>query len=198
MKVVAAATVAAAVALTAVALSSTYARTAPPSLVVSIVTAAPAVALLALQPLWAAAARLRRPGLRWHVRLGTTALALVAVHVVALFVLSPDDVLFAVSPDGPTRARMAVLATAALFVTVGLGVLRRRRPSSGPGLTVLHGFFGLWTVVLGVGHAVLTDGALDGPGTAVMLVLLGLGATGAVAARVYGVRRQRRESPAVR
>lgn len=185
MKVIAAASVAAAVALMAVALSSTYLRAAPPSLVVSIVTGVLAVGLLALQPIWAVAVRLRRLGLQWHVWLGATALALVAVHVVALVVLSPDDVLFAASPDGPTRARMAVLATVALFVTVGLGVVgRRRRRSSSPGLTVLHAFFGLWTLVLGIGHAVLTDGALDGPGTAVMLVLLGLGVTGAVAARV--------------
>ena len=53
------------------------------------------------------------------------ALALVLIHVGALFVLAPDDALFAMSPDGPTRARMALLATIALVAVVLVGALRR-------------------------------------------------------------------------
>ena len=56
------------------------------------------------------------------------ALALVLIHVGALFVLAPDDALFAMSPDGPTRARMALLATIALVAVVLVGALRRRLP----------------------------------------------------------------------
>ena len=48
------------------------------------------------------------------------------VHVGALVIESPGDAWFAMSPDGPTRARMALIATIALVLAVALGVLRGR------------------------------------------------------------------------
>ena len=60
--------------------------------------------------------------------IGAIALALVLAHVGALFVESPEDARFALSPDGPTRARMALFATIALIGVVALGVLQGRLP----------------------------------------------------------------------
>lgn len=94
-------------AIVGVALASPHLRDGPTSLVVSVVsavTAAVAVVLMSFQPLWALLATLRPPVFRLHWSLGVVALALVGGHVAALVVLSPDDVWFAISPVGPTRA----------------------------------------------------------------------------------------------
>jgi predicted ferric reductase len=151
------------------------------ALVLSTAAAALAVSALTLQPLLAGTGRIRR-----HRALGGVALALVLVHLGALYVESPEDTLFALSLDGPTRGRMAALATAALIAVVALGVLRTRLPMAGATWRILHGFLAALVIFLGFGHAVLTDGALDELGTPLLLgfgalALLGVG--GAYAAR---------------
>lgn len=164
-------------------LGSAHLDAAPASLVVSAVTAAVATVLIAFQPVLAMLARGRRSAWRGHWMLGVAALVLVLAHLVALWILSPEDVRFALSPDGPTRARMAVLATLSLVIVVVLGVVRRRTGVAPEAVRVLHAFFAALALLLGVGHAVLTDGALDGPGTVVLLLLAALGVAGIVAAR---------------
>ena len=158
------------------ALTDFHLEAAPAALLVSTVAGALAVSALVLQPLLAGRGRLAV-----HQVLGVVALALVLAHVGALMILAPDDALFAMSPDGPTRARMALIATIALLAVVLLGLLRRRLPLRGATWRILHAFLATLVIILGFGHAILTDGALDGAGTA---VLLGLGALalGAVAA----------------
>lgn len=192
MRLLALSVAAIATGLSALALGSRYLQAAPPVLVVSTVSATVAVVVLCFQPVWALLAKRQPRAFGWHWPLGLVVLALVAVHVGGLVVLSPEDVAFALSLDGPTRARMAVLATAALVVVVALGVARRLLAWHGPEFAVLHGFFAAWAVLLGLGHAVLTDGALDGPGTVGMLALAALGTTGVVAARVRDVRGRHR------
>ena len=178
-------------AIIGVALTSPHLRDAPTSLVVSVVTAAVAVVLLSFQPLWALLAKSRPQVFPLHWSLGVIAFALVGGHVAALVVLSPDDVWFAISPDGPTRARMAVLATAALAVVVALGIARRVLSWSRSGFAVLHSFFAALALLLGVGHAVLTDGALEGWGTILLCTLGAVGIAGIFAARAPGVRLRR-------
>jgi predicted ferric reductase len=152
------------------ALTDRHLRDVPAALVVSTAAAALAVSALALQPLLAATGRIRR-----HRLLGGIALALVLAHIVGLALVSVEDTLFAMSPDGPTRARMALLATIALVLSVTLGLARGRLPF-GPGTwRILHGYLAVVVIVLGFGHAILTDGALDAAGT-VVLVALGAGA----------------------
>ena len=68
--------------------------------------------------------------MRAHRATGTAIVALVLAHVALLFVLSPDDALFAMSPDGPTRARMALIATVALLAAAVLGALGPSLPVS--------------------------------------------------------------------
>ena len=169
----------------AIALTDAHLAAGPTALVVSTLAATLAVSALAVQPFLVA---LGGQLLRWHRVLGTVTFALVLAHVGGLFVVSAEDTLFALSPDGPTRARMALMATIALAVVVVLGAGRARLPLSTTTWRVLHAFFAVLVVVLGVGHAVLTDGALDGVGTPVLLVL-GAAALGGIAAAA--VRRAR-------
>jgi len=172
--------------LVVLALAGPHLVGAPVLLVVSTVAACLAVAALAVQP-W-----LTRRHVGVHVRVGGIVAVLVALHVVALVVEDPDDALFSMSPDGPTRARMALFATVLLVAVTLLGVLRRRLRWSPATWRFLHGSLAALVVVLGVGHAVLIQGALDGGGTAVLLVLGGLGAVGAVWRLAVALRRASR------
>ena len=157
-------------------------------LAASTTCAALAVGALAVQPLLAA-----RHGVRAHRATGAVIVALVLAHVALLFVLSPDDALFAMSPDGPTRARMALIATVALLAAAVLGALGPSLPLSRATWRILHAYLGVLVLVLGVGHAVLTDGALDEAGTP---LLIGLGALGLVGIGAALVLDARRRSPA--
>lgn len=181
--------VAALAALPAVlALTDPHLAPGPAALVVSTVAGSLAVSALAVQPMLVAR-RQRRAAAppRWHRILGLAALGLVALHVGALFLVEVDDTLFALSPDGPTRARMALLALIGLVLVVGLGVGRRRLRRSMSDWTwrVLHSFLAALVIALGIGHAVLTDGALDGAGTVVLLAfgIAGLAALAAARGR---------------
>ena len=117
---------------------------------------------------------------------------LVLVHVAALFAESGADARFALSPDGPTRARMALFATIALILAVALGVLRRRLPLAPRTWRILHAYLAVVVITLGLGHALLTDGALDGAGTA---ILIGLGALGLLGVPAAHLSRSRAARP---
>ncbi len=175
-----------------IALTDGHLSGQPTALVISTAAAALAVSALVLQPLLAGGGRLR-----WHRVLGAVALGLVLVHLGGLFVVGAEDTLFALSLDGPTRGRMATLATIALIAVVTLGVLRARLPMAGVTWRILHAFLAVLVILLGFGHALLTDGALDGFGTVVLgsfaaVALLGVG--GAFAARQRRASRQRARS----
>jgi predicted ferric reductase len=168
----------------ALALSDRHLRGVPAALVVSTAAAALAVSALALQPFLAATGRIRR-----HRVLGALALFLVLAHIGGLALVSVEDTLFAMSPDGPTRARMALMATIALGVSVALGLARRRLPFGPATWRILHGYLAVVVIVLGFGHAILTDGALDAGGT---VVLFALGAAALVLVGAAYVARARR------
>ena len=158
------------------ALTDVHLTGVPAGLVISTAAAALAVSALVLQPLLAGLGRLT-----WHRALGAVALGLVLVHIAGLATVSLEDTLFAMSPDGPTRARMALFATVALLVVVALGAGRRRLPLGSATWRILHGYFAVVVIVLGFGHAIITDGALDGAGTVVLyalgaVALVGVGA----------------------
>ncbi|MDF2979453.1 MAG: Ferric reductase like transrane component [Actinomycetospora sp.] len=185
VRVVGAVAVLGAAVLVVLALAGPHLAGAPVLLVVSTVAACLAVAALAVQP-WLTRRPQREPDhhrarkVGVHVRVGGIVTVLVVLHVVALLVEDPDDALYSMSPDGPTRARMALIATLLLGVVTLLGVLRRRLRWSPATWRFVHGSLAALVVVLGVGHAVVIQGALDGWGTPVLLVLGGLGAVGAV------------------
>ena len=168
------------------ALTDRHLAGASAALVVSTTAGTLAASALALQPLLARRRRITR-----HQILGSVVLGLVLLHVGALFLESPDDAWFALSPDGPTRARMALIATVALFGVVALGALRGRLPVSPGTWRLLHAYLAVVVIALGIGHAVLTDGALDDAGTPVLLVLGAIGLLGVPAAHVARARRAR-------
>lgn len=168
------------------ALTDRHLSGASTALVVSTTAGTLAASALALQPLLARRRRITR-----HQILGSIVLVLVLVHVAALFVESSSDAWFALSPDGPTRARMALIATIALFCVVGLGALRSRLPLAAGTWRLLHAYLAVVVITLGIGHAVLTDGALDDAGTTVLLVLGAIGLLGVPAAHVARTRRAR-------
>ena len=172
----------------ALALTDRHLAGASSALVLSTTAGALAVSALVLQPL------LARRRIARHQILGAVAFALVLVHVGALFVEAPDDAWFALSPDGPTRARMALIATIALFGVVTLGALRTRLPLGAATWRVLHAYLAVVVIALGIGHAVLTDGALDDAGTTVLIVLGALGLLGVPAAHSARTRRARRRA----
>jgi predicted ferric reductase len=170
----------------AVALTDPHLSGASTALVVSTATGAVAAAALGLQPLLAAGRRIAR-----HQLLGATVLALVLVHVGALVIESPGDAWFAMSPDGPTRARMALIATIALVLAVALGALRGRLRWHPTTWRALHAYLAVVVITLGLGHALLTDGALDGAGTAILLALMAVGLLGVPAAHLARARLRR-------
>lgn len=170
----------------ALALTDRHLARASVALVVATATGTLAASALAIQPLLARRRRITR-----HQILGSVVLALVLAHVGALFVESPEDAWFALSPDGPTRARMALFATIALFAVVALGALRTRLPIGAGTWRLLHAYLAVVVIALGIGHAVLTDGALDDVGTGVLLVLAAIGLLGVAAAHVTRTRRAR-------
>ena len=167
------------------ALTDVHLTGVPAGLVISTAAAALAISALVLQPLLAGLGRIA-----WHRVLGLVTLGLVLVHIGGLATVSVEDTLFAMSPDGPTRARMALFATVALVVVVILGGGRARLPLSTGTWRILHGYFAAVVILLGFGHAVLTDGALDGAGTP-LLYGLGAAALAGVAAG-YAARRRLR------
>jgi predicted ferric reductase len=169
------------------ALTDAHLADASAALTLSTAAAAVAIPVIAVQPLLAGRGRISV-----HRLIGVVALLLVLIHIGALFVESADDTLFAMSPDGPTRARMALMATIALLVVVALGAGRRRLPLSGTAWRILHGYFALLVIVLGFGHALLTDGALDGAGTVALLAFAAVGVTAIPAAFAARTRRARR------
>lgn len=179
------------------ALTDVYLAAAPAALIASTATGALAVSALAAQPFLAARSRtadaaLARRRLGWHRLLGLVALSLVVLHVGALFAVEVEHTLFTLSPDGPTRARMAVIALAALIAAATLGVTRRSLPISTTTWRILHAYLASVAIVLGIGHAVLTDGALDGLGTPVLILFGVAGLAGVVYANLTRPTRARR------
>ncbi len=177
------------------ALASDHLAREPGLLMASTTCAALAVGALAVQPLLVA-----RGGrsVRDHRILGTAIVVLVLAHVGSLLILAPDDALFAMSPDGPTRARMALIATLALLAAAALGAAGPRLPLSRTTWRILHAYLAVLVLVLGVGHAVLTEGALDGAGTPLLLGLGAVGVLGVTGAVLTDARRRRphrRERP---
>ena len=94
------------------------------------------------------------------------------------------------SPAGPTRARMAAIGLVALLAVAVLGLGRGRLPLSRTAWRVLHAYFATVAIVLGFGHALLTDGALDGAGTVVIWVLGALALLAIPAAHAARTRRR--------
>ena len=166
-----------------VALTSPHLANAPAARLVATATGVLALGLLVFQvvlpgrPRWlvrAAGAGL----MRLHRVIAIAVVGLVLAHVGALFVYSPDDTLFALSPAAPAYSRLGVVATLCLALTVALSLGWRRLGLGRPEWRALH--LALAGAILGTAfaHGFMVQGALDGLlGT--LLLYAGLAVAGA-------------------
>ncbi|AZL59571.1 ferric reductase [Tabrizicola piscis] len=147
-----------------------------------------ALALLLVQPL---AAGGYLPGLtaaggrRLNRALGVALVALVIMHVAALWITSPPDVVDALLFASPTPfAAWGVIAMWAVFAS-GLLVAFRRKLRLTPALwRVIHTMLALVIVVGSVVHAALIDGTMEQLSKLALCVLV-LAVTAKVIARVW-------------
>lgn len=148
----------------AVALASPHLADAPPARLVATATGVLALGLLVFQVvLPGRPRRLVRAGLmRLHRVVGLAVVALVLAHVGALFVYSPSDTLFALSPGAPTYSRLGVVATFCLALTVALALGWRRLGLGRPEWRALHLSLAVAILITAFAHAVMVQGALDG------------------------------------
>ena len=121
------------------ALTDRHLAGASAALVLSTTAGTLAASALAMQPLLARRRRIAR-----HQLVGSVVLGLVLVHVGALFVESPGDAWFALSPDGPTRARMALIATIACVAWWRSGPCARGCRSPPGTWRLLHAYLASW------------------------------------------------------
>lgn len=140
-----------------------------------------ALALLLLQPLLAGGHLPGLPARRGravHAWVGGGLVAAVVLHVAALWVTSPPDVVDALLFRSPTPfSAWGVAAMWAVFAAALLAALRRRlRP---PAWRLVHMLLGVAIVVATAAHALLIDGTME-PVSKAALCALALAATARV------------------
>lgn len=123
-----------------------------------------ALAALLVQPLLAAGylPGLRGPrALRWHLRLGTALVVLVAVHIGGLYLASPADATDALLLVSPTPFSVyGVTAMWAVVLTALLVALRRRLPVRMTTWRIVHYALALVVVGATIVHALMIEGAM--------------------------------------
>lgn len=144
-----------------------------------------ALALMLVQPLLALGVLpglAARRGRRAHHLVGAALVALVIVHVAALWLTSPPDVVDALLLRSPTPFSLwGVLAMWAVFVTAGLAVARR---ALGARLWRKAHFVLILLIVPGsVVHALLIEGTMEPVSKAVLSLAVALCAAWAVRRR---------------
>lgn len=125
-----------------------------------------AFSLLFVQPLlMLTAPRLLAPasGLRWHRRVGLAVMAMVVLHVGALYLYSPEDVADALLLVSPTPFSVyGVLGLGALVTTAALAAARRFTPLGAvPLWRMVHSLLAVVIVGAGAVHAMLIEGAME-------------------------------------
>ena len=155
-----------------------------------------ALALLLVQPLLAGG---HVPGLRARLRLqvhrwvGATLVLAVVIHVAALWITSPPDVVDALLFVSPTPFSVwGVLAMWAVFATACLAVLRRRLRLSSRAWRLGHTGLAALIASGSIAHALLIEGTMETL-SKVLLCFVVLIATATVVANVWrGAVRSRR------
>ncbi|WP_293859335.1 ferric reductase-like transmembrane domain-containing protein [uncultured Alsobacter sp.] len=125
-----------------------------------------AFSLLFVQPvLMARVPRLLAPAaaLRWHRRVGSCAIALVLLHVGALYAYSPDDVRDALLLVSPTPFSVyGVIGLVGIVGTAVLVVLRRAWPSAAMRTwRLFHSLLAIVIVTAGAVHALMIEGTME-------------------------------------
>jgi predicted ferric reductase len=119
-------------------------------------------------------------GRRWHRWLGVVIIVAVALHVVGLYVASPEDTIDALLLVSPTPFSVyGVTAMWGVAVTAILVLLRRRLGLGHSVWRLIHNGLGAIVVVATVIHALQIEGAME-PISKWMLCVAILAATGVV------------------
>lgn len=116
--------------------------------------------------------------MRLHRVVALAVVALVLAHIGALFVYSPSDTLWAISPSAPTYSRLGVVATLCLALTVVLALGWRRLGLGRPEWRALHLSLAVAVLITAFAHAIMVQGALDGP-LGMLLLYAGMAVAGA-------------------
>jgi predicted ferric reductase len=153
------------------------------------------VTLLLVQPLLAAG---ELPGLsvvasrRSHRGVGVVLVLAVLIHVAALWITSPPDVIDALSFASPTQfSAWSVIAMWAVFATALLAAVRRRLRLRLWAWRIAHTGLGAVIVVGTVVHAVLIDGTMEAISKVALSVLV-VAATAKVILDMIGAANRRR------
>jgi predicted ferric reductase len=124
-----------------------------------------AFSLLFVQPLlmatspWLAAPA---AGLRWHRRVGLAIMAMVVLHVGALYAYSPEDVTDALLLVAPTPFSLyGVIGLSCLALTAALAATRRLLPFGARAWRLLHSLLAVVIVGAGAVHALMIEGAME-------------------------------------
>jgi predicted ferric reductase len=151
--------------------------------------------LLLVQPLLAAG---ELPGLsvvasrRSHRGVGVVLVLAVLIHVAALWITSPPDVIDALSFASPTQfSAWSVIAMWAVFATALLAAVRRRLRLRLWAWRIAHTGLGAVIVVGTVVHAVLIDGTMEAISKVALSVLV-VAATAKVILDMIGAANRRR------
>lgn len=157
-----------------------------------------AMSQLFVQPLLMAAAPHLLPapdGLRWHRRGGMAIVAMVGLHVGALYLYSPDDITDALLLVAPTPFSLyGVISLWCLALTAALAATRRALRLGLRPWRILHSVLAVAVVAAGAVHAIQIEGAME-PYSKLAICLAALAATSAAAAEVNlfaPLRRRRR------
>ena len=135
-----------------------------------------ALALLLVQPMLAAGLL---PGSsiltarRWHRWIGATIVSAVILHVVGLYLYSPDDISDALLLVSPTPfAVYGVVGLVGVIVTALLVVVRSRSGLRYVTWRIVHNAVSLVVVMSSVVHAMLIEGAMGFVSKAILCVLV--------------------------
>lgn len=137
---------------------------------------------------------------RWHRLIGLAVVVAVAIHVVGLYLYSPDDITDALLLVAPTPFGVyGVIAMWCLGLTAILAVARSRLRIASGTWRLVHSMLSAVVVVTGVIHALLIDGTMGSASKLVLCVSL-LVATTLVLVHLnlvqpYRARRRTRRSP---
>jgi len=123
------------------------------------------LSLLFVQPLLMATAPAllsTRDGIAWHRWSGLLIVALVALHIGALYAYSPDDVTDALLLVAPTPFSLyGVISLWCVVLTLGLVVARRILRLDHRQWSVFHSIVAVAIVASGAVHAILIEGAME-------------------------------------
>lgn len=156
-----------------------------------------ALSLLFVQPLFTATAPVltaAREGIRWHRWGGMTIIAMVALHVGALYAYSPEDVMDALLLVAPTPFSLyGVIGLWCVILTGVLAAARRRLRLGHRRWRIAHSVLAVAIVSATAVHAVLIEGAMEEISKlAICLAALVTTTFGAVEINVLGPLRRRR------